>query len=207
MAEVKAVSKHEARRIEAERRMLAAASEILAKQGTDGLTLADVGSAAGYSRGLPAHYFGSKTGLIEAVANHIVDRFANRLADALEGEANLTVLLKSAGAYLNRESKAWESAAALQTVFIESLTEPALQPAVVELTKRSTRRLAASIRGAMAEGAIRSDIDPHRHAVMILGLLRSLITMWLIDPRSTPLDQISQEVVASLKRELTSSPK
>src|SRR5882757_86355 len=202
MANAKIGSKHEARRIEAERRMLAAAVKILAEQGTDGLTLADVGSAAGYSRGLPAHYFGSKTGLIEAVAKHIVDRFANRLADTVEGEPSLTVLLKSIGAYLDRESKAWESAAALQTVFVESLTEPALQPAVGELTQRSTRRLAASIRGAMSEGAIRADIDAQRHAVMILGLLRSLITMWLIDPRSVPLDQVSEELVASLKREL-----
>jgi MAATS-type transcriptional repressor, C-terminal region len=65
--------------------------------------------------------------------------------------------------------------------------------------------LAASIKRAISEGTIRADIDAQRHAVMILGLLRSLITMWLIDPRSVPLDQISEKLVTSLKRELIGS--
>ena len=47
------------RRDTAEARILDAALRIVAERGTDGMTLAEVGEAAGYSRGLPAHYFGS----------------------------------------------------------------------------------------------------------------------------------------------------
>jgi len=57
------------------------------------MTLADVGIAAGYSRGLPAHYFGNKTGLLEAIATHIVDGFANRLAETPRFKPGIEALL------------------------------------------------------------------------------------------------------------------
>ena len=50
----------EERREEAERRILEAATRIIGKTGVETFTLADVGEAAGYSRGLPAHYFKTK---------------------------------------------------------------------------------------------------------------------------------------------------
>lgn len=54
------------RREEAEGKLLRAAIELLATRGYDGFTLAEVGKAAGYSRGLPAHYFGCKEELLAA---------------------------------------------------------------------------------------------------------------------------------------------
>src|SRR5258708_3482259 len=66
---------HAQRRDEAERRLLAAAVAIVSDRGIEGTTLADVGVAAGYSRGLPAHYFGRKSDLVAAVASYIADGF------------------------------------------------------------------------------------------------------------------------------------
>ena len=63
------------RREEAERAILEAATRIVAAKGLDELTLADAGEAAGYSRGLPSHYFGSKAELLSAIANHIFEWF------------------------------------------------------------------------------------------------------------------------------------
>jgi len=57
-----------ARREEAERRLLEAALGVVARRGSVRMTLAEVGEAAGYSRGLPAHRFGSKAGLLRARA-------------------------------------------------------------------------------------------------------------------------------------------
>ena len=58
---------HAERREEAERSMLDAAVRIVAEHGLEYLTLAECGEAAGYSRGLAAHYFGSKDALIAAL--------------------------------------------------------------------------------------------------------------------------------------------
>src|SRR5215213_5887599 len=72
------------RREIAEARILDAALHIVAERGTDGMTLAEVGEAAGYSRGLPAHYFGSKDGLVDALAEYLVMGYRRRFGEAHE---------------------------------------------------------------------------------------------------------------------------
>ena len=69
---------HAERREEAEERMLQAAVTIVAERGLENLTLAECGEAAGYSRGLAAHYFGSKDGLIKEIGAHIVNDYTRR---------------------------------------------------------------------------------------------------------------------------------
>jgi AcrR family transcriptional regulator len=194
-------STHAERRDEAEKRMLAAAAEIISEHGVDGLTLADVGTAAGYSRGLPAHYFGNKTGLLEAIATYIVDGFATRLEETSERKPGLESLLGSIDTYLTEGPRSRKHATiALQAVIAESLSEPALRPIITSLNERSVKRLASMIKVGIANGEIRRDIDVEQWATLILGGLRSTITMWLIDSRAVDLAEIRPLFVASVKR-------
>src|SRR4029077_7174927 len=55
------------RREETERKVLAAATALIAQHGSRTLTLAAVGEAAGYSRGIACHHFGSRENLPRAV--------------------------------------------------------------------------------------------------------------------------------------------
>ncbi|MFZ4685441.1 MAG: TetR family transcriptional regulator, partial [Hyphomonadaceae bacterium] len=55
-----------ARRETAERAILEAAKRIVAERGLDELTLNEAGEAAGYSRALPAHYFGTRSAMLGA---------------------------------------------------------------------------------------------------------------------------------------------
>ena len=57
------------RRETAERAILQAAEKIVAERGLEELSMTEVGEAAGYSRALPGHYFGSKSALIHALTN------------------------------------------------------------------------------------------------------------------------------------------
>ena len=57
-----------ARRETAERAILEAAKTIVAERGLDELTLNEAGEAAGYSRALPAHYFGTKSAMLSEIA-------------------------------------------------------------------------------------------------------------------------------------------
>jgi AcrR family transcriptional regulator len=54
----------EQRRIEAERRLVRAAAELVGEIGPARVTLANVGERAGYSRGLATHHFGPKGALM-----------------------------------------------------------------------------------------------------------------------------------------------
>jgi TetR/AcrR family acrAB operon transcriptional repressor len=71
------------RRDAAESKIILAAIELAASKGYDGFSLADVGTRAGFSRGLPAHYFGSKDRLLAAVADNIVTQYTQRAMDVL----------------------------------------------------------------------------------------------------------------------------
>ena len=48
--------------------LLSAAAEIVVESGVPAVTLAAVAERAGYSRGMVTHHFGSKRGLLDALA-------------------------------------------------------------------------------------------------------------------------------------------
>ncbi|TWT08781.1 TetR/AcrR family transcriptional regulator [Reyranella sp. CPCC 100927] len=193
---------HAERRDEAERRLLAAAVGIVSDRGVEGMTLAEVGEAAGYSRGLPAHYFGRKNDLVAAVASHIADGFANRLAQTSTQQPGMESLLHSVRAYFNGGLQTPASTRALLIALAEALTEPALSDAMSDVTRRSVRRLAAMLRHGIERGDIRRNIDPHAQAVMILGTLRTMIAQWTIDPDRIDLKAMRDRYVASLQQSL-----
>ena len=69
---------HSVRRTQAERtaetrrRVLDAAAALVASHGAHAVSLAAVGEAAGYSRGIVNHHFGSKEGLFDATVEAII---------------------------------------------------------------------------------------------------------------------------------------
>jgi AcrR family transcriptional regulator len=55
--------------------LLEATMEIIALRGARAVTLAAVGEAAGYSRGIVTHQFGSRQGLLDALTLELQNRF------------------------------------------------------------------------------------------------------------------------------------
>ena len=64
------------RRAETERRVLDATMAIIASDGVRAVTMAAVGEAAGYSRGIVNHQFGTRQALMAAVAETVQSRFS-----------------------------------------------------------------------------------------------------------------------------------
>jgi len=133
---------------------------------------------------------------------------------AVDGSNRMQVLIRDLLAYCRTgaNAKAFhetsientlnEALGNLQAVIAESLSEPALRPTITSLNERSIKRLANMIKVGIANGEIRRDIDVEQWATMILGGLRSTITMWLIDSRSVDLAEVRTLFVASVKRAL-----
>jgi BetI-type transcriptional repressor, C-terminal len=100
----------------------------------------------------------------------------------------MAALLGAIENYLTVAPRTRKHTTTLQAVIAESLTEPALRPAVAQVNRRSLDRLAAMIRIGTENGEIRGDIDPEREAIILLGALRSLMAIWLIDPRDAHIE-------------------
>jgi AcrR family transcriptional regulator len=192
---------HSERREEAEQRMIDAAVQIVSERGLDHLTLAECGEAAGYSRGLAAHYFGSRDGLISAIATHVVEDYAQRLR-AGERRAGLDGLLASISFYIESGRSNIKVLRAFHAVLGAALRQTPLSAAIAELNRQSVRAFASTIRQGVQRGEIRADVDARAQAAIILATLRGVMTQWLLDPDHVDLDAISSELSRHLRRSL-----
>jgi AcrR family transcriptional regulator len=194
---------HAERREEAEQRMLDAAVRIVAEHGLEHLTLAECGEAAGYSRGLAAHYFGSKDSLISAIATHIVANYAQRLRGSSGGRKGLDGYLYSIGFYIDSGRNRALELRAFNAVLGSSLTNPKISGAIADLNKRSVDSFAEGLRICIKQGSVRPDIDPVAEATLALSMLRGLMSQWLIDPERVDLDAAKTEFLNSMRRSLS----
>jgi len=183
--------------------MLDAAVKIVAERGLEYLTLAECGEAAGYSRGLAAHYFGSKDALIGAIAGHIVEDYALRLRGNSGGRRGLDGFLYSVAFYIDSGRSRMLQLRAFHAVLGSSLTQPAVSKAIADLNRQSVASFAHGIRACIKQGAIRKDVDPTSQATLVLSVLRGLMSQWLIDPRGVDLEAAKTDLLEGLRRSLS----
>ena len=193
---------HAERREEAEKRMLDAAVRIVAERGLDYLTLAECGEAAGYSRGLASHYFGSKDALIAAIANHIVDDYVQRSRGGSRGRKGLEGFLNAIDFYIESGRNRRLELRAFNAVLGTGPTHPELAKAIARLNRESFDGLARGLETCLKQGAVRADINPQAQATMILAAIRGVMTLWLLDQDGIDLDAVKAELLGTLKRSL-----
>jgi len=187
--------------------MLRAATRLFARQGVSGTSLAEVGLAAGYSRGLPVDRYGSKRGLIEALLESMAAWFEARVADTASGNRGIEAVLGRIEAHVDGARKSPLATAALYAIYLESLAAtPALRPKVGALLERWRGELAAGLRQARASGEIGGDIDCEQHAAIILGALRGLIIEHLMADAKTDLGAIRDAVGGLVRQAMVSPP-
>ncbi len=171
------------RREEAEQRILEAALEIVARRGSVRMTLAEVGEAAGYSRGLPAQRFGNKAGLLRALAASIGTRFATQIRAAPQREPGLDASGGNITVYFNRKDSGWTTTRALLVMFTEGFMEGSeLRELVAAYNRGALSFFVEQIRHGIEKGEIPADIDPFSTSVLLLGALRGVMMQWLVDP-------------------------
>jgi AcrR family transcriptional regulator len=190
------------RRDEAEQRLLEAAIALVAERGVERVTLADVGEAAGYSRGLPAHYFGSKAGLIVSLAQRLVANFGHALTRVEHHPLGLERLVGTVRFYLGSARRDPVSTRALFVLLGDGLSNRLVQDELAELNARSVRAFEANLLAAVENGEVRRDIDARAQAFVILSMLRGAVSQWLLSPKGIDLARVRDEMIASLKRSL-----
>ncbi|RWA46446.1 hypothetical protein AU476_36200 [Cupriavidus sp. UYMSc13B] len=172
----------EERRNEAERRVLDSALELVIEKGALRMTLGEVGERAGYSRGLPAHHYGSKEGLLKALIVHIVEEFrAARVAAALQ--PGLDSVLGTMRMYLERSGRRDRGLLAMHVLFSDVFVSGGELATALEAFNDSTlAHFRDQIRIGMRSGEIRADADPAAQAILILGILRGLSAQFYLGP-------------------------
>lgn len=171
----------EERRDESEQRMLAAGVRLVAELGSDKLTLAEVGKAAGYSRGLPAHHFGSREEYLKALASYVTIEF-ERLVAPPDRSSGLGAVLGIVRAVLAQLQADPANGLTTQVVLADGRREQGLSPDVVQLRDRTLAILAGHIRDGMKAGEIRAEVAPEHASLLIAAAICGIIETWLADP-------------------------
>jgi AcrR family transcriptional regulator len=198
------------RRERSESRMLAAAIELFARQGSGRTTLVEIGQVAGYTHGLVGHRFGSKSGLVRRLLKNLQRDFTRKqLADITQRRTGLEALLEVVKSSLNLMAEGTKSARVIRALTV--LAAEALGPTpeilndVIGVNRNFRAILRKLIEQGIEAGEIRKDVRPAEQAAAILGMLRGIEIQWCQEPQSLPLDSIIAEVTDSLRRSLQSS--
>ena len=191
------------RRAETRRRVLDAATSLVAAHGSRAVSLAAVGEAAGYSRGIVNHHFGSRARLLEELIKH-TQQF-DVPTDALTGLDRLTQFVE---AYLSGMHERSPRSEAFLKLWTESAgAEPSLAPLFAERDASFRDLLEQYVRDGMGDGSIRPEASPHGAAVAIIGLLRGTAMMALSTARDVSVAELSSEVARSVGRSLAAEAK
>ena len=192
------------RRRESDHRMLRAAERLIAERGVAGTSLADVGVAAGYSRGLPVERFGSKVGLVRALLESMDGWFQTYLARHLDGAGGLAAVKLRIDAHLGSADRNAAATAALYSIYTESMFGlPELQPLVAQVAGRWRDGLAADLREARRRGEIARSVDCTAEASFLLAAMRGLMVQYLMDRSASGLAKSKALLLARLPRPRT----
>lgn len=171
------------RREDAERRLLDATLSLVARRGFSRVTLAEIGEEAGYSRGLPLHRFGSKAGLLQALARRISERFVAQRAAARHSSPGLDVMRLYVEVYFSRNDKEFDTTRTLLVLMTEGFLEDSdLRAVMCDHNRRARQIFVNNIRHGVESGEIRPDVDPESTAAILVGAMRGVMLQWFNDP-------------------------
>lgn len=190
------------RREMAERAILEAAKRIVAERGLDELTLSEAGEAAGYSRALPGHYFGAKSSMLHALADHIMASYVERLRTAPMATEGLERLCDVVTFCIDDAVRDPTSVRAYQAIIAGGLTRPEMHSVVDRMTQFSLDDLAGLIRDGRDRGEVRADVRPRAEASIILASMRGVLFQWLINPDHVSLSRVRDSLVANIRTTL-----
>lgn len=190
------------RRETAERAILEAAATIVADKGLEDLTLNAAGELAGYSRALPAHYFKTRSALLEALADHIMAGYTERLRTAPMATDGLERLCDVIIFCIDDAVENTTAVRAYQTIIAGGLNRPELQPTVERMTRQSIDDLAGLIREGRDKGEVRADARPRAEASLIVASMRGVLFQWLISPDHVSLSRMRDILVSSVRDRL-----
>jgi AcrR family transcriptional regulator len=191
----------EERRSESEERLLAAAIDLLSRKGWVGMTLAEIGEAAEYSRGQVTHQFGNKAGLLRALVSRMFQSFTEKMQEAPPSSTGLQAVLGYVRVYIGRTDADWVNTRALLLLLAETLLEDSeTLDNVHERSRPIFAWLEENLRIGIAKGEVRPDVDIKLGVEFVVGALRGLAQQRLAQGRINNLRQNREQVVSMIEQ-------
>jgi AcrR family transcriptional regulator len=194
MSTVSEVRAPRPRRDEVRRALLDAAAQVFARKGIDAASVDDVAAAAGFTKGAVYSNFGSKDGLVTAVADDRVTAYLDLGLDAVSDvEVPFVVRVQALG---DRLTTAFDDQRDWTLLFLE-LWQRAVRSGRADTAFRERRRgLHASITAAIVHHFGETDtplpLPPDEMATVLMALSNGLAIERHADPGAVPDDLLGR---------------
>jgi AcrR family transcriptional regulator len=190
--------------------LLQTAARVFAERGYTGTSLTDLIAASGLTKGAFYFYFQSKSALALAVLRDQQDRWLVRVRDRVlsSGTAieQFRALTPSMLELLGAEPGAWS----VTRLTKDMASDPATADEVSQRMARWVEFVADIVRRGQADGDLRSGLDPHHAAVVLVSAFDGLKSLTdVLDPgaaASEIFDQRAQVLLALIEHGLLVEP-
>lgn len=181
------------RRAAAERRLFVAGVRLASEKGFYGFSLAELGELAGFSRGLPAHYFGSKDNFQKQLVKFIIDEFKNN-QEIPEPQKDLSSLVKTIEKAFDISDEDMIYSRILLIVLSDQSGRFLAFEELEAFCNRTIDNIENDLRQGMSDGYIRKDIDPEVIGRILIKTICTVIQMALSDDQIEP-KKMGQELI------------
>ncbi|OBF32108.1 transcriptional regulator [Mycobacterium sp. ACS1612] len=175
----------EQRRIDAERRLVHAAAELVGEVGPTGVTLANVGQRAGYSRGLATHHFGSKGALMQRLVEVVTSQFRDAISQQSQSDSPMDQLRQLVDFYFRVVADLQPVNRARLVLWADAVAGPSedVRPQMVSADREFREEIEKRIQSAVTAGDVPDDVDPVGLATVIVAMLRGVALQHLLDEK------------------------
>jgi AcrR family transcriptional regulator len=183
MAEANLPRTQEQRRIEAERRLVRAAAELVGEIGPAGVTLANVGERAGYSRGLATHHFGSKGAMMQRLVDTVTSQFRDAMFEGSEPDSSIGQLRQLVSFYFDVVSDLKPVNRARLVLWADAVASASddIRPRMLAADREFREEIEKRIRLAVTAGDVGADVDALGLATVIIAMLRGVALQSVLD--------------------------
>lgn len=166
-------------------RVLTAALELFGERGYHATSIAEIGERAGIAKSVLYHYFGSKAGLYEALAEAETQGLVTSVGQAVCADSPAPRLRTGVDAYLTYLA---ERPHAWRLLLRDSPAEPAL----LEVYERLTEERAKALAECLAGQSDRAEVQPYAD---LLAITVRIFAAWWYEHREVPKAQVVEAIL------------
>jgi AcrR family transcriptional regulator len=172
-------------------RMVETAIELIVRHGIEGMTLKEVGEAAGYSRSLAGYRFGSKEGLMNHVIRTIGDEWLRELKQVTRDKKGLDAICSAIDAHYRFCREAPDYVFAFYILWFQSVSPGSLcKDVIISIHERRQKDVAEWITQGIAGGLIDPSVDAEAIARQFSSTVIGIVYQWLVKPEA--LDEVER---------------
>jgi AcrR family transcriptional regulator len=166
-------------------KVLEAGLELFGERGYHATSIAEIGARAGIAKSVLYHYFGSKAGLYEVIAETQSEALLERVAAAVPGDPDAPRLRAGVDAFLSflaERPDAW------RLLVRDPPADPALIAVQERLIQRRTEALALLLASPSKRGAKRAHVELAATAIRAFAA-------WWYEHRDVPREQVVDAIM------------